>query len=352
MASTISPPRPYRLLHSLRFTAIVALAFLVLNFALTAQQPVWETPAGWARIAGLCFGYSALIRFTIDALFWLGGRWIGARFEALRPWQRRLYFFGLPMLGVAIAMPLGQFIVSKVLDLDKGPRMETTGFGALAFMLLVVSLFFGFFTIRNRQLRAEREAAQTQLRLLQAQIEPHFLFNTLANVQSLMDADPPRAKAMLESFTDYLRASFGTLRRDEQTLGSELALVEAYLSIIKIRMDDRLSYRIDVPDALRERALPGLSLQPLVENAIQHGLEPSIAGGSVTVSARVEAGALVIDVVDDGLGLNPGGATRGSSTAVANIRARLSQAFGSAAGLSLAPNPPHGVRATLHVPTT
>ena len=174
----------------------------------------------------------------------------------------------------------------------------------------------------------------------------------LANVVSLMDGDAPRAKAMLESFTDYLRASLGSLRRDAQTLGDELALVEAYLHIIGIRMEGRLQYRIDVPDALRALTLPSLSLQPLVENAVQHGLEPQIVGGSVVIAARVEADSLVVTVTDDGLGLNaPGASTRrGTGTALANIRERLKQRFGERGQLTLEPLTPHGVRATLRLP--
>ena len=183
-------------------------------------------------------------------------------------------------------------------------------------------------------------------------MEPHFLFNTLANVVSLIDADTPRAKAMLESFTDYLRASLGSLRKVEHTLGDELALVEAYLRIVQIRMDDRLSYRIDVPDALRSLTLPSLSLQPLVENAVVHGLEPTIAGGSVVIEARVaEGGTLNLTVTDDGRGFDTDErSTRGSGTALANIRERLAQRYGERGTLTIAQNPPNGVRAALQLP--
>ena len=154
-----------------------------------------------------------------------------------------------------------------------------------------------------RQIQAENQATEARLRLLQSQIEPHFLFNTLANVVSLMEADALRAKAMLESFVDYLRASLTGFGHGTHSLGKEIDLVEAYMRIIRMRMEDRLQYVIDVPGALRSRALPALTLQPLVENAIVHGLEPQIGGGTVRIAATFDRGSLVLTVEDDGAGI-------------------------------------------------
>ena len=170
-----------------------------------------------------------------------------------------------------------------------------------------------------------------------------------------MEHDTPRARLMLQTFVDYLRASLGSLRVAEHTLGDELTLVEAYLRILQIRMDTRLAYHIDVPETLRAFPLPALTLQPLVENAVQHGLEPKIEGGTVTVAARLENGQLVLTVTDDGLGLAtaPTRSQRaGSGTALANIRERLSEAHGSAAALSVTSGAAGGVRAMLTLPTT
>ena len=350
-APAASPFR-FRPLRTLRFALIVALGFALLNFALTAAHPSWQTAAGWARAFGTSAVFAVCISLAIDLLFALGSRALGRRYQALAAWQRALFHWGTPLLGLAIGLPLAALLTGAFAAGDVGPGMRTTPLGAVAFMTLVMALFYGFFAIRARQLRAERQAAQAQLRLLQAQMEPHFLFNTLANVVSLMDGDAPRAKAMLESFTDYLRASLGSLRRDAQTLGDELALVEAYLHIVGIRMEGRLQYRIDVPDALRALTLPLLSLQPLVENAVQHGLEPQIAGGTVEIAAHTEAGMLVVSVSDDGPGLGSvvASAQRGTGTALANIRERLAHAFGDAGRLTLESRTPHGVRATLRVP--
>jgi len=345
-------PFRFRPWHTLRFALIIATGFTLLTFAISASHPSWRTADGWLRAAGTSLAFSLSITITINRLYALGYRLLGARYGQLMPWQRLLFHWGTPVVGLAIALPIASLTLATDPATASGPHLQTTPWGAAAFMLLVMALFYGFFAIRARQLRAEQRATEAQLHLLQAQMEPHFLFNTLANVVGLMDTDTPRAKAMLESFTDYLRASLGSLRQREQTLGAELALVEAYLHIIKIRMDDRLQYRIDVPDALRAHSLPALSLQPLVENAVQHGLEPQMAGGSVVIAARLEAGVLVVTVIDDGRGLAAAEASprRGTGTALANIRARLLQIHGAHGELRLEPQAPHGVRATLRLP--
>jgi len=173
-------------------------------------------------------------------------------------------------------------------------------------------------------------------------------------VVSLVEADPPRARAMLESFVDYLRASLTGLGQATHTLGDEIDLVDAYLRIIKMRMEDRLQYSIDVPGELRRRPLPALSLQPLVENAIVHGIEPQVSGGTIRIAARLDGAALLLTVEDDGAGIaSPAPApraARGSGTALANIRERLRQSYGSAAQLSLDGVVPQGVRASLSLP--
>ncbi|MEP7296019.1 MAG: histidine kinase [Burkholderiales bacterium] len=346
------PPAPFAFTpwRTLRFAAIVGAGFTVLTFALSAGHPSWHTLDGWARAIGTCLAFSALISFTIDLLFAAGARLMGPRYATLTTWQRGLFHWGTPLVGLAISVPIGSLMIETDPATPSGPQLRTTPFGAIAFMLLVTAIFYGYFAIRARQLRAERQAAEAQLRLLQAQMEPHFLFNTLANVVSLMDADTPRAKAMLESFTDYLRASLGSLRQPEHTLGEELDLIDAYLRVVKTRMDDRLSYRIDVAPALRASRLPALSVQPLVENAIVHGLEPSVAGGSVTIAAQLDEGRLVVRVTDDGLGLDATRRSGGTGTALNNLRERLQRAHGVSAVLSIEPVAPHGVRATLSLP--
>jgi len=347
-----APPFRFTPLRTLRFALIVALGFALLTFVVTAGHPSWQSAAGWARAYGTSLVFALCISFTIDGLYALISRSLGPRMATLAPWQRRLFHWGTPILGIAIGLPFASWLTGVNDNLGGGPGMRTTPLGAVAFMALVMALFYGFFAIRARQQRAERQAAEAQLRLLQAQMEPHFLFNTLANVVSLIEGDPPRAKAMLESFTDYLRASLLSLRAPAHALGDELDLVEAYLRVVKVRMDDRLDYRIDVPPDLRTRMLPALSVQPLVENAVVHGLEPSIAGGRIVVSARLEGERLVIRVDDDGIGFGavPRTPQRGSGTALKNLRERLRQGHDDGAALHIEPTLPHGTLATLTLP--
>ncbi len=347
------PPFRFTPLRTLRFAAIVALGFTLLTFAMTSGHPSWHSAAGWGRALATSAVFAVCISFTIDALFALGRRLLGARLPALSRVQRALFHWGTPLVGLAFALPLASVLTGVTGPPRDGPQMHATPLGAAAFMLLVMAIFYAFFAIRARQLRAERQASEAQLRLLQGQMEPHFLFNTLANVVGLMEADTPRAKAMLESFTDYLRASLGSLREPEHALGAELDLIEAYLRVAQVRMEDRLHYRIDVAPELRALRVPSLSLQPLVENAVVHGLEPSIAGGHIVVAARREADRLVVRVSDDGLGLAaaPGRTPRGSGSALNNIRERLRQSHGDGAHLQIECGTPRGVLATLTLPT-
>jgi hypothetical protein len=353
------PPRDqrWRPLRTLRFALVVALIFTLLNFALTSKSPAWSTDVGWWLAGSTSLVFALCISFTIELLFLASRRLLGVR---LARWlvgpKRYAYYWGVPLLGLVIGLSLANLLTGAMHTNVEGAGLSATPLGAAVFMLLVMLVFYGYFTIRGLQQRAERQAIEAQLKLLQGQIEPHFLFNTLANVVGLMESDTPRAKLMLESFVDYLRSSLGGMRKADHTLGDELGLVEAYLRVIKIRMEDRLQYTIAVPDDLRSLELPALTLQPLVENAVLHGLEPKIDGGSVRIAARLDGQhgtrTLVLTIDDDGLGLAQDRPARrsGSGTALANIRERLAQIYGHAAGLRVEPVMPNGVRATLTLP--
>jgi signal transduction histidine kinase len=201
---------------------------------------------------------------------------------------------------------------------------------------------------RDRE-EGARRLAETELRLLQAQIEPHFLFNTLSNVLSLIDGDPPRAKRMLLDLTSYLRASLRRTRATSVTVGEELDLVRAYLGIQAVRMGARLRWEITCPDDLRELTLPPLLLQPLVENSLKHGLEPRPQGGAVSVRAAREGEALVLEVRDDGLGLDP---HRPAGVGLGNVRKRVEAVTAGQGTLTLLPRPEGGlcVRIVLPLP--
>ena len=260
-----------------------------------------------------------------------------ARLSPVRDWRAAalvslLLLAGLMlgnMLGsalLALAYPDTEFFASSTL------RRQLRVLQFLPFLAIVAALFWRG---RLQRQKMQAQAAEAQLRLLQAQIEPHFLFNTLANIESLLDADPPRARAMLEAFSDHLRAGMGQLRLDETTLGAELEMAANYLRLLQIRMGERLRFAVEAGPEARAALLPPLLLQPLVENAIRHGLEPKVAGGEVRILAEVEHGRLRIRVLDDGLGQDAPPAAKGAGTALANIRARLQHRYGERAALTV-----------------
>jgi signal transduction histidine kinase len=190
-------------------------------------------------------------------------------------------------------------------------------------------------------------AMEARLNVLQAQIEPHFLFNTLANVRRLFEVDPESGQRMLGSLLDYLRAALPAMRRSSSALGEEFELVRAYLAVLQHRMGDRLRFRIELSDQLADATIPPLILPTLVENAVRHGLAPLPEGGTVTVTAARDGEQVVVRVADDGAGFQ---AASGSGVGLANTRARLSALFGSAARLSLCANEPRGVIAEVRLP--
>lgn len=341
-------------LWTIAFSLVVALGFAAVFWVRQSHDSL----AGWGGLYARTAVISLCVGFAVRTAFWAARRIVGTgRLDALNPWQRSLFFSTVSLLGVAVGWPLGLHWATGV-DLARLLRMAEPRqvAGSLLIAFFITAVFQQFFSAKVRQIRAENRATEAQLRLLQAQIEPHFLFNTLANVTSLMDSDTARARLMLESFVDYLRASLSGLGGPGHTLGDELDLVDAYLRIIKIRMEDRLDYTIDVAEPLRALRLPALTLQPLVENAVVHGLEPQIAGGTLRIAARREGRSLVISVADDGSGMAAPHArpveTLGAGTALANIRLRLGQAYGSDASLRIEPARPHGVRARLLLPVS
>ncbi len=198
------------------------------------------------------------------------------------------------------------------------------------------------------QTGSEKELAVAKLNLLHAQIEPHFLYNTLASAQILTRSDPARADEMLGNLISYLRNSLPKTENEPSTLGVELERARAYLDILKIRMGARLSTQIEVPEALRSATFPAMMLQTLVENAIKHGLEPKYGGGTVWILARESAGNLTVTVADDGQGFNA--QSSGTGIGLKNLRERLRLAYGTAASFVIAANFPNGVAATISVP--
>ena len=238
---------------------------------------------------------------------------------------------------------------------------------SLAMLWIVASLIIKI--SYKRQVQAEAQAAQAvetaesealkrqvveaRMAAMQAQVEPHFLFNTLASIDHLIQTDPPRASLMQKNLIALLRASMPTMREANdggvRDLGRELTVIRPYLEILKVRMEERLTTQIDVPDGLLSAEFPPMMVQTLVENAIKHGLEPKPEGGKLVLKAEIVHGKLAVTVADTGLGFGQA-ATAGTGVGLANIRERLRLLYGARATLSVTENPGGGTRVTLAVP--
>ena len=196
-------------------------------------------------------------------------------------------------------------------------------------------------------LRSERDAADMRLAVLQAQVEPHFLFNTLASIRSLVTADPQRAAATIDALADYLRASLPSFRdtgKTEASLGHQVELCRRYLDLMNVRMDGRIQIVIAADDSVRALAFPPLILISLVENAVKHGIEPKPGPGEIIIRADLHDGRLIVAVEDDGAGLTPGPS---HGLGLANIRAQLRNLFGAEATLGIGTRDGGGTRAVI-----
>ncbi|GAB4041081.1 MAG: hypothetical protein Fur0014_12070 [Rubrivivax sp.] len=201
----------------------------------------------------------------------------------------------------------------------------------------------------------KRQVVEARMAAMQAQVEPHFLFNTLASIDHLIETDPPRASQMQKNLIALLRASMPTMREAGgangglRDLGRELAVIRPYLEILKVRMEERLTTEIDVPEGLQSAEFPPMMIQTLVENAIKHGLEPKAEGGHLRVKAEVLHGKLAVSVADTGLGFGKA-ATAGTGVGLANIRERLQLLYGPKASVAVTENQPSGTVVTITVP--
>ncbi len=197
---------------------------------------------------------------------------------------------------------------------------------------------------------AERDAGEARLKLLETQLEPHMLFNTLANLRALIAVDPPRAIEMLDHLNDYLRVTLSGSRATSHPLASEFDRLRDYLSLMSVRMGPRLHYALDLPDALRGQPIPPLLLQPLVENGIRHGLEPKVEGGEISVRARRDGPRLLIEVTDTGVGIDTAAPSGDGGFGLAQVRERLQTAYGPQGTLTLAPLATGGTRVAISLP--
>ena len=264
--------------------------------------------------------------------------------------------------ALVVGTTFGSYLGSFVAGLNPSALFEKHSFLQLLFLGVMFGLIITYFFSTREQiaesqaqiqeekikrLTVEKKAAEANLRLLQAQIEPHFLFNTLSNVLSLLDTNPQKGKSMLIDLTRYLRASLSKIREEKATLGQEMEMIHAYLSIFKVRMGDRLQYEIELPDNLATVPFPPMLIQPLVENAIKHGLEPKLGGGKIIIRTEEQDGLIRLQVADNGDGFKK---ERESGLGLPNIRERLLSFYGNSGRLILAENQPHGLKATIEVP--
>jgi sensor histidine kinase YesM len=264
----------------------------------------------------------------------------------------------LVLAGSALAVFVRVWAYGSLPTLGSNPAYLT---GVWLTWALLGSLGYALFYLaredrQQRQMLCEAESAdqalsaqmlQARLSALQAQIEPHFLFNTLANVRRLYETTPERGREMLSCLIAYLRAALPSMRSSSSTLGRELDLARSFLTILQMRMGQRLQFSISTPDGLLDSPMPPMVLPTLVENAIKHGLGPLPEGGRIDIRVRRAGGDIEIEVRDTGAGFT---AAKGSGVGLANTRSRLAGLYGTCASLQLAAGAPRGVVATLRLP--
>ena len=323
-----------------------AAIFLSVGLMLLKGSFNWIEAFLLVNLFGLC-----VLVFFLSA--WYGYR----KFTRARARRNFVIFLGTMFLGGLSAFAV-DFVINNRTVADIAPRKITTLLGATILLGFVsFALMASIANLRHREneqrmkLLAEREklarqGVQAELKLLQAQVEPHFLFNTLANVRYLVQTGSPDALAMLDHLIAYLRTALPEIRSESSTVGREVELARAYLEIMRLRMGGALEVVVDVPEAIAHSPFPPLMVMTLVENAIKHGVAPK-AGGRVSIRASAGDGKLRVVVEDDGRGLAE---PIGQGVGLANVRERLAAIFGDAARLELEGGVSGGTRGVIEVP--
>jgi len=333
----------------------------------------------WLTLAALAAGFSlagVVLHLTLDRFTWLGAiltanvigftllsgaitAWFDMRSVNKAKSRLVLYCVGGVVVGGLASALIGVLIQSLPLSIvvERLPRMFVSAAVGCAMGLAPVLIVGRIRRRRHEKLTRElerkaeaerlaRELSEAKLRMLRAQIEPHFLFNTLGAVQQLATDGAPRAAALTADLIAFLRASFSDMRRDQVSLANEFATSAAYLRVMQARMGSRLSFSLDLPEHLAPQQVPSMLVLTLVENAIKHGIEPSLRGGAILVGAFEEDGKTIVRVRDTGVGMR---ATPGDGAGLDNVRRRLALAYGEQASLSLHDADP-GVSAEIVLP--
>jgi signal transduction histidine kinase len=337
------------------------LSWRRIRFSLIAATPLGlMLSAGSTTATPIVVFRAWIVALVVMVAFGLFEQWP-------RRLPRRLARWVLQLIGVVVAVKIGA-LMAYWITLGGDPQFADNpkrmmGFAQLVFVGILFAPWLALGAmVRQREAFAkeqalafelersefERKALDARLRLLQAQVEPHFLFNTLANVQALVDAGSPQASRVLESLIAYLRAAVPRLHDPATTLGQELHLVRAYLDVMHMRMPDRLQFVLRVDPAAKDLRCPPMTLLTLVENAVRHGIDPSEEGGRIEVEIRLRDGRCQLRVTDTGVGLRASG--DGLGTGLSTLRERLQLAFKGDAQLRLTEVEPHGVRAELDFP--
>lgn len=374
----MAAPHPF---HSLRAFWLRGLMALAASAFMGLVQGLLRGHISMGLLDSLCVGTACWLLVDVSRALVAGWRWRRMQALGVAPgdgspapdgtmphWPGWRWMGGCVVLGSVSGVLIGSWF-AQWLALDVGllPGYRSAlapgqmgwpvaVFGTLGLTLSVSYIFYARERLAQSQKEAEaarRVAAESQLRLLQAQLEPHMLFNTLANLRVLIQMDAGRAQAMLDSLISFLRATLSASRRDAHTLSDEFDRVGDYLALMQVRMGARLRVQLVLPADVRGGMVPPLLLQPLVENAIQHGLEPKLEGGELRVEASRQGDALCVTVQDTGLGLAHSSAAAdrsGSGFGLQQVRDRLAVTWGAAASLQLAERPGGGTAVTLRCP--
>jgi len=344
-----------RWLPSETHRGVLRRGLIVLFVALLIAATSWFNKPDFRSLGeALVYSYaiSILVWLFSDPLRIAARSWLhtqGPHYWELTP-RTIVWLLGSATLGYSMGTWLGDRFagVSTFAMLNESPQR----FWGFMLSSLAISVgFIVFFYLRERTQALQRQATEAQLRLLETQLEPHMLFNTLATLRALITTDAPRAVGMLDRLNDYLRATLRASRsvgaQQAHTLQDEFDRLRDYLELMAIRMGPRLRFSLELPESLAAHDLPPLLLQPLVENAIRHGLEPNVAGGDIRVAAQVSGGDLLLTVSDSGAGCD------GSPQAgfgLGQVRERLATAFGGADRLDWLSEAGHGTRIVMRLP--